>query len=42
MTHPDAAFWVYGFIFLLYFIICWPLAMIAKALEKQAKERNNG
>ena len=42
MTHPDAAFWVYGFIFLLYFIICWPLAMIAKALEKRAKERNNG
>ena len=41
MTHPDAAFWVYGFIFLLYFIICWPLAMIAKALEKRAKERNN-
>jgi len=42
MTHPDAAFWVYGFIFFLYFIICWPLAMIAKALEKRAKERNNG
>ena len=42
MTHPDAAFCVYGFIFFLYFIICWPLAMIAKALEKRAKERNNG
>ena len=42
MTHPDAAFWVYGFIFLLYFIICWPLAMIAKARETRAKERNNG
>lgn len=42
MAHPDAAFWVYGFIFFLYFIICWPLAMIAKALEKRAKERNNG
>lgn len=42
MTHPDAAFWVYGFIFFLYFIICWPLAMIAKVLEKRAKERNNG
>ncbi|WP_043164028.1 amino acid ABC transporter permease [Bifidobacterium callitrichos] len=42
MTHPDAAFWVYGFIFFLYFIICWPLAMIARALEKRAKERNNG
>lgn len=40
MAHPDAAFWVYGFIFLLYFIVCWPLSMIAKALEKRAKERN--
>lgn len=40
MTHPDAAFWVYGFIFLLYFIICWPLSAAARALEKRAKERN--
>jgi polar amino acid transport system permease protein len=42
MTHPDAAFWVYGFIFLLYFIVCWPLARLAQTLEKRAKERNNG
>ncbi|WP_241520152.1 amino acid ABC transporter permease [Bifidobacterium catulorum] len=42
MAHPDSAFWVYGFVFLLYFIVCWPLAMIARALEKRAKERNNG
>lgn len=42
MTHPDSAFWVYGFIFLLYFIICWPLARLAQVLEHRAKERNNG
>lgn len=42
MTHPDAAFWVYGFIFLLYFIVCWPLAKLAQSLERRAKERNNG
>lgn len=42
MTHPDAAFWIYGFIFLLYFIVCWPLAKLAQTLEHRAKERNNG
>lgn len=40
MAHPDAAFWIYGFIFLLYFIVCWPLSMLAKVLEKRFKERN--
>ena len=42
MAHPDAAFWIYGFIFLLYFIVCWPLAKLAQTLEHRAKERNNG
>lgn len=30
---PDAAFWVYGFIFFLYFIVCWPISLSAKWLE---------
>lgn len=30
---PDAAFWVYGFIFFLYFIACWPISLSAKWLE---------
>ncbi|HEY3423905.1 MAG TPA: amino acid ABC transporter permease [Negativicutes bacterium] len=30
---PTASFWVYGFIFILYFIICYPLAKWAKKLE---------
>lgn len=31
--YPTASFWVYGFIFFLYFIICYPLSKIAKNLE---------
>ena len=30
---PTASFWVYGFIFFLYFIICYPLSKISKNLE---------
>lgn len=30
---PTASFWVYGLIFLLYFIICYPLSRYAKKLE---------
>lgn len=30
---PTASFWVYGFVFFLYFIICYPLSRISKALE---------
>ena len=32
---PDAAFWVYFVIFLLYFIVCWPFSLLAKRLEKR-------
>ena len=32
--YPDAALWVYGVIFLLYFLICWPVSLLAKKLEK--------
>ncbi|WP_294378336.1 amino acid ABC transporter permease [uncultured Clostridium sp.] len=30
---PTASFWIYGFIFFLYFIICYPLSRISKRLE---------
>lgn len=30
---PAASFWIYGFIFFLYFIICYPLSKISKSLE---------
>ena len=32
---PAASFWIYGFIFFLYFIICYPLSKISKVLEKK-------
>lgn len=34
-THPTAALWVYGVIFLLYFLACWPISLLAKKLEKR-------
>jgi len=40
--YPDAAFWVYTFIFLLYFAACYPLAAAANRLELRAKERIHG
>lgn len=30
---PTASFWVYGLIFILYFIICYPLSRLSKRLE---------
>lgn len=35
MTTPDAAFWLYGTVFLLYFLACWPISMLAGHLEKK-------
>ena len=32
---PDAAFWVYFLIFLLYFLVCWPFSLLARHLEKR-------
>lgn len=32
---PTASFWVYGIVFILYFIICYPLSMLAKRLENK-------
>lgn len=40
--HPDAALWVYSFIFVLYFLACYPLAAAANRLETRAKERIHG
>lgn len=33
--YPTAALWVYGVIFLLYFLACWPISMLAKKLEQR-------
>lgn len=32
---PDASLWVYGLIFLMYFLLCYPLSRLAKFLEKR-------
>lgn len=36
-TVPTAAFWIYGFVFFLYFIVCYPISLFAKKLEKKWK-----
>lgn len=41
-THPTGVFWVYGLIFLFYFLIDYPLSWWAKRLEKKRLERANG
>ena len=33
--YPNGAIWIYGVIFSLYFLSCWPLSMLAKFLEKR-------
>lgn len=33
--YPTAAFWVYAFIFVLYFIICYPLSTVSRRLERK-------
>jgi polar amino acid transport system permease protein len=35
MTSPNAAFGVYLTIFFLYFIVCWPISMLAGWLERR-------
>ncbi len=30
---PSAAFWVYATVFLMYFLICWPISLLAGRLE---------
>ena len=34
-SSPNAAFGVYAAVFLLYFLACWPISLLAKHLEKK-------
>ena len=34
-TDPSAALWIYGVIFVLYFVICYPLSLFSKYLESR-------
>lgn len=36
-TVPDSALWIYGTIFFLYFLVCWPISLLAAGLEKKWK-----
>ena len=33
--YPTAALPIYGVIFLLYFLVCWPVSMLARYLEQR-------
>ena len=35
MSSPNAAFGIYLTIFILYFLVCWPISMLAKHLENR-------
>jgi len=32
---PNAAFGVYLAVFLMYFLLCWPVSLLARKLEKR-------
>ena len=35
MASPNAAFGIYLTVFILYFLACWPISLVAKALERR-------
>lgn len=35
LTNHLAPFWIYGFIFILYFIVCYPISLVSKKLEEK-------
>lgn len=35
LTEPMTPFWIYGFMLIIYFIICFPISLGAKALERK-------
>ena len=32
---PQAAIWIYAVVFMLYFLVCWPISLLSKQLEKR-------
>ena len=32
---PQAAVWIYGVVFVMYFLVCWPVSVLAGRLEKR-------
>ncbi|WP_102510296.1 amino acid ABC transporter permease [Sanguibacter massiliensis] len=37
--HPEAAFWVYGLVLGLYFVVCYPVSVLARRLETRWESR---
>ena len=37
-TTPDAALWVYGAIFVMYFVICFPFSKLSEVLERGLRD----
>jgi polar amino acid transport system permease protein len=35
LTNHLAPFWVYGFVFILYFLVCYPISLASKKLEEK-------
>ncbi|MCP1143197.1 amino acid ABC transporter permease [Lysinibacillus endophyticus] len=35
LEHPTISFWIYGFVFFLYFVICFPLSRFSRKLERK-------
>ena len=35
LTAPNASLWIYGLIFVLYFLICYPLSLLSARLERK-------
>ena len=33
-NYPTASLWIYGLIFALYFLICWPISLLSRHMEK--------
>jgi polar amino acid transport system permease protein len=33
--YPTAALWIYAVVFFLYFILCWPISLLAKKLDQK-------
>jgi len=40
--YQNGAFWIYGLIFILYFLLCYPLSLWARHLEKKELVNVNG
>lgn len=37
-SYPTGALWVYGAVFVLYFLACWPISLVARGLERRWRE----